>query len=123
MKLLLPLLALLGGAAVAFQAQINGGLGKKAGVLEASFISFGIGTLALFFAVLFFGKGNILAISTVPKWQLIGGLLGAFYVIVVILIVPKIGVAPTLIAVIAGQILLGAIIDSFRFFWRCTNAN
>ena len=35
MKLLFPLLALLGGAAVAFQVQINGGLGKGTGVLEA----------------------------------------------------------------------------------------
>ena len=73
---------MLGGAAVAFQVQINGGLGKRTGVLEASFISFGIGTLALFFIVLFFGKGNFMAVSTVPKWQLFGGLLGAFYVIV-----------------------------------------
>ena len=116
MNILFPLLAVLGGAAVAFQVQINGGLGKKTGVLEASFISFGIGTLALFFIVLFFGKGHFMAVSTVPKWQLFGGLLGAFYVIVTILIVPKLGVAPTLIAVIAGQILLGAIIDHFGLF-------
>jgi len=115
-KLLFPLLALLGGAAVAFQVQINGGLGKRAGVLEASFVSFGVGTLALFFIVLFFGKGNLMAVSTLPKWQLIGGLLGAFYVIATILIVPKLGVAPTLIAVIAGQIIFGAIIDHFGLF-------
>lgn len=116
MKLLFPLLALLGGIAVAFQAQINGGLGKKTGVLEASFISFGVGTLALFFVVLFFGKGNFMAVSTVPKWQLVGGLLGAFYVIVTILVVPKIGVASAFIAVIAGQIIIGAIIDHFGLF-------
>lgn len=116
MNILFPILALLGGAAVAIQAQINGGLGKKVGVLEASLISFGIGTLALFFIVLFFGNGNILAISTVPKWQLIGGLLGAFYVIIAILVVPKIGVVSTLVAVISGQIIIGAIIDHFGLF-------
>jgi transporter family-2 protein len=115
-KLLFPLLALLGGIAVAFQAQINGGLGKRTGVLEASFISFGVGTLALFFVVLFFGKGNFMAVSTVPKWHLVGGLLGAFYVIVTILVVPKIGVASAFIAVIAGQIIIGAIIDHFGLF-------
>ncbi|CAH0345331.1 DMT family transporter [Bacillus sp. CECT 9360] len=113
MKIIFPLLALAGGMAVAFQAQINGGLGKKVGAIEGSFISFVIGTLVLFFAVLFLGKGNILAVSSVPKWQLIGGILGAFYVFVMVLVVPKIGVAPAMVAVIAGQILIGAIIDHF----------
>ncbi len=116
MKLLLPLLAVLSGAAMALQGQINGGLGKKVGVLEASFISFGVGTLALFFIVVFFGSGDILAVLTVPKWQLIGGLLGAFFVVMSVFIVPKIGVATTFMAVIAGQIILGAIIDHFGLF-------
>lgn len=116
MKIIFPLLALIAGAAVAFQAQINGGLGKKVGAIEGSFISFVIGTAALFFLVLFLGKGNLLAVQSVPKWQLIGGLLGAFYVTVMILVVPKIGVATTLVAVIAGQIIIGAIIDHFGLF-------
>lgn len=116
MNVLFPILALLGGAAVAVQSQINGGLGKKVGVLEGSFISFGIGTVALFFVVVFFGKGDLLAVTSLPKWQLLGGILGAFFVIVNVLAVPKIGVAATLIAVTVGQILLSAIIDHFGFF-------
>ena len=68
------------------------------------------------FLLFYFLVKGIYGVSTVPKWQLFGGLLGAFYVIVTILIVPKLGVAPTLIAVIAGQILLGAIIDHFGLF-------
>lgn len=116
MKLIFPLLALIGGMAVALQSQINGGLGKKVGVIEGSFISFFVGTMALLFILLFFGNGNISAISTVPKWQLIGGLLGAFFVIVQVIVVPKIGVSATLLAVIVGQILIGAIIDHFGLF-------
>ncbi|WP_163099894.1 DMT family transporter [Peribacillus alkalitolerans] len=116
MKFIFPILALLGGFAVAFQAQINGGLGKKVGAIEGAFISFLIGTVLLFLLVLFFGKGNFLAVQSVPKWQLLGGLLGAFYVTVMVFVVPKIGVAPTLIAVIAGQIIIGAILDHFGLF-------
>lgn len=116
MKILFPLLAVLGGITIAIQGQINGGLGKKVGVIEASFISFGIGTLALLFIVLFVGNGNISAIASVPKWQLTGGLLGAIYVIVIVLVVPRIGVAPTLVGVIAGQIIIGAVIDHFGLF-------
>ena len=115
-KLIFPLLALIGGMALAMQGQINGGLGKKVGVIEGSFISFSVGTLALLFILLFFGNGDISALSTVPKWQLIGGLLGAFYVIVQVIVVPKIGVSASLMAVIVGQIILGAVIDHFGFF-------
>ncbi|PLR77507.1 hypothetical protein CU633_10240 [Bacillus sp. V3-13] len=116
MKWIFPVLSFIGGVAVAFQAQINGGLGKKAGALEGAFISFAIGTLALFFLVLFFGKGNLGVVFSVPKWQLVGGLLGAVYVSVMILVVPHIGVAPALIAVIAGQLIFGVIIDHFGWF-------
>jgi bacterial/archaeal transporter family-2 protein len=115
-KILFPLLAVIGGMAIAVQGQINGGLGRKVGVIEGSFISFTIGTLALLLILLFFGTGNISAIGTVPKWQLLGGLLGAFFVLVQVLVVPKIGVSATLIGVIVGQIILGAIIDHFGLF-------
>ena len=115
-KLIFPLLAMIGGMALATQGQVNGGLGKKVGVIEGSFISFSIGTLALLFILLFFGSGNILALSTVPKWQLTGGLLGAFFVVIQVFVVPKIGVSASLMAVIAGQIILGAIIDHFGLF-------
>lgn len=115
-KLFVPLLALLGGAAIAIQGQVNGGLGKKLGVIEASFVSFLIGTIALFFIVIFFGKGDLLAVLTVPKWQLTGGLLGMLYVIIAIFTVPKLGVVGSLMAIITGQILVGAIIDHFGLF-------
>jgi bacterial/archaeal transporter family-2 protein len=115
-KILFPLLAVIGGMSIAVQGQINGGLGKKVGVIEGAFISFAVGTLALLFILLFFGKGNISLIGTIPKWQLLGGLLGAFFVVVQVLVVPKIGVTTTLIAVVAGQILLGAVIDHFGLF-------
>lgn len=116
MKLIFSLLALAGGIAMGIQAVVNGGLGKKVGALEASFISFFIGTAALFFLVLFLGKGNLLAISEVPKGQLIGGLLGAFFVVVLVIVSPEIGVTATLISVIVGQLLIGSLIDHFGLF-------
>ncbi|WP_409298506.1 DMT family transporter [Peribacillus sp. SCS-26] len=113
MKALFPLLAFVGGLAIAVQAQVNGALGRKAGSIEAAFISFLLGTTVLFFVLVFFGKGNLLAVGSVPKWQLLGGLLGAFYVFVMVLTVPKIGVAATFVAVIAGQMILGLVIDHY----------
>ncbi len=115
-KLVVALLATIGGAAVAVQSKVNGGLGKQVGLIEGSFISFLIGTLVLFFFTIFFGKGNLFAITEVPKWQLIGGILGAIYVSILIFSVNKIGVTSTLMAVVLGQIIIGAMIDHFGFF-------
>ncbi|WP_339264644.1 DMT family transporter [Solibacillus sp. FSL W7-1472] len=116
MKLIIAFLALIGGSAVAIQSQINALFSKKVGVLESATVSFMVGALALFFLTFFFGKGNFLNVFTVPKWQLIGGLLGAFFIVINIFSVNLIGVAATFMAVIIGQILVGAIIDHFGLF-------
>ncbi|WP_017380357.1 DMT family transporter [Paenisporosarcina sp. TG-14] len=116
MKWMYLLMSIVGGIAIGIQAIVNGGLGKKVGTIEASFISFLIGTIALLFTMLFFGKGNFFAFNDVPKWQLIGGLLGAFYVFIMIMTVPKIGVTAAFFSIIAGQILIAVIIDHFGLF-------
>ncbi|MBD8033364.1 DMT family transporter [Solibacillus merdavium] len=116
MKLIIAFLALIGGAAVAIQSQINAQLSKKVGVLEGATTSFLVGAVALFFLAFFFGKGNFLNVFNVPKWQLIGGLLGALFIVVNIFSVNLIGVAATLMAVVIGQIVVGAIIDHFGLF-------
>lgn len=116
MKWLMLILTMIGGWAMGVQAAVNGGLGKRIGALEATFASFGIGAAALFFAVLFFGKGSFLTISQVPKYQLLGGVLGAFYVGIMVMVVPKIGVSLAFFALITGQLMMGAAIDHFGWF-------
>lgn len=103
------------GTANSVQAGINGALGKKTGIIEAAFVSFLIGTIFLSVLMVFFRKGNISAALEVPKWQLIGGLLGAFYIMIIVKAVPKIGIAAALIALIIGQITSSTIIDHFGF--------
>ena len=116
MKYLLSLLALLAGTGVAMQSQINGELGKRIGPLEASLISFTAGTIVLIILVLLFGKGGFPPITTVPKWQLTGGLFGAFFVAAITLCVPRIGVSLTLLIAITGQIIIGAVINHYGLF-------
>ncbi|MDR7073583.1 DMT family transporter [Fictibacillus barbaricus] len=113
MNWLMVLIVFMGGIAVSIQAGVNGGLGKQIGVIEGTFLSFLIGTVTLFIMMLIFGKGNLLNVSTVPKWQLIGGLLGAFYVYTLVLTVPKIGVASAIISVIVAQLITSSFIDHF----------
>lgn len=116
MRILLLALPLLAGVFNAFQGGINGTLGKRIGVFEASLMNFIVGSAALVIITLLFGKGNFFAVFSVPKWQWIGGLLGATYVAVVVLMVPRIGLASVLIMIITGQLFMSAVIDNFGLF-------
>jgi transporter family-2 protein len=75
------LLIVLGGAAVAVQAPVNGALGRSLqSPLVAATVSFGVGFAALL-ALSLLGSGGAMArLGGVPFWQFAGGLLGAFYV-------------------------------------------
>ena len=110
------LLAIIGGTFIGTQAGINGVLGKRIGVIEGSFVSFFIGTIILLLLAIFLGKGDLLKVTTVPKWQLIGGVFGACYVTIMVAVVPKIGVASAITAVIVGQLLLSVTLDHFGIF-------
>lgn len=116
MKWVYMLLALVGGMMAGTQAPINGSLGKKIGSLEGAFISFFVGLLFLTFLTLFFGKGQLGNVFHVPKWNLLGGLLGAVFVTIMIVTVPKTGAATAIFAAIAGQMIASLIIDHFGWF-------
>jgi Ca-activated chloride channel homolog len=66
--------------------------------------------------MLFFGKGNIGSMFQVPKWNLLGGLLGALYVGMAVLSVPKLGVGTTIVTAIVGQIAISMVLDHFGLF-------
>jgi transporter family-2 protein len=52
-------------------------------------------------------------LSRIPWWAWFGGMLGMIYVGTAIIISPKIGVAPMLSMVIAGQMVASLLIDHF----------
>ncbi len=115
-KLGLLLLTVLGGVAMAVQSPINAALGKRIGALEAGLVSFCTGAILLFILVLLFGKGQFTAVFQAPKWQWIGGSLGAFLVVTMILATPRLGVLVALMAALVGQMLMSTVIDHFGLF-------
>lgn len=115
-KVLILLLSVTGGLGLAVQASVNGGLGKKIGAIEASLVSFFIGTLILAIFAIFIGGGNVLNAFSVPKWQLTGGLLGAVFVTCIIFSVPRIGAASAVTGTIMGQMVMSMVIDHYGFF-------
>ncbi|MDN4076097.1 DMT family transporter [Fictibacillus terranigra] len=110
------LLALFSGMGQSMQAAVNGTLGKKIGSIEGAFVSFFTGTVMLLIFMMIWGHGSLSTVGNVPKWNLIGGILGAIYVFIVILAVPKIGVTSAITAVIIGQLIMSVIIDHFGWF-------
>lgn len=107
------LLSFIGGALLAIQSAINGKLGASVGVFKSAFLTFSIGALLTALLIFFFEPRHDITLLDVPKWQLLGALMGVPYIIIMVLAVQKIGTATATIAVIFGQLLMGMLIDSF----------
>ncbi|GGO04527.1 DMT family transporter [Saccharibacillus kuerlensis] len=116
MGLFMILFTLIGGITLSAQSSINGALSRKAGTLETTFLTFLTGTLFLVILILFFGQGDVLGLLNAPKWQLSAAFLGTAYLLLTVMAVPKIGVIAANIAGIAGQLVIGIIIDHFGWF-------
>jgi transporter family-2 protein len=111
-------LAIIAGMMMPTQGAINT---KLAGYVEspvtAAFISFFVGTVALFVYMLAAGTplSNFTNSKNAPVIALTGGLLGAFFVSAIAASVPRLGVALTFSLAIAGQMLITLVIDHFGF--------
>ncbi len=109
-------LMFLGGIAIAIQPSINGRLAQKVGALESSLISFAVGTLFLAAVVLFAGKGSLKGVANGSLWEFTGGILGAFFVTMTIIAIPRIGTTAAMAAVICAQLTTSVILDHFGLF-------
>ena len=116
----LTLMALLAGGMIAMQGPINAEVATRLGhPLSAALWSFSVGTAILAVVVLLFARGstNLEALQSMPLYMLIGGgLLGAIYVLVNLILAPKIGVAAVMALGIAGQLSAALVLDRCGLF-------
>jgi len=114
------LLAIVAGSLFPVQAAINALLAKGiGGSIVATFVSFTIGWLALLLmnVAIFRQFPTVADIARQPVLVLVvGGVIGAIYVSVNVLLAPKLGSAATLCLVIAGQLIGALAIDRFGLF-------
>jgi transporter family-2 protein len=115
-QFLLLALMLCGGVAVAVQPSINGRLAQKVGVIESSCISFAVGTLLLLVIALLWGKGSFRGIAAANWWELTGGALGAFFVTMTIVAIPRIGTTAAMASIIVAQLTTGILLDHYGIF-------
>lgn len=115
-NLTLLLLMACGGVAIALQPSINARLAQKVGSYESSLISFAVGTLCMLAVVLVAGRGDLRNALDATWWEISGGLLGAFFVTMTIIAVPRVGTAAVMAIIIAGQLTTGALLDQSGVF-------
>jgi transporter family-2 protein len=117
---LLTLVALVGGGMIALQAPINAEAASRLGnPLAAATMSFCVGTAALILVTVVFARHSteLGALKSLPLYMLLGGgLLGAVYVTINIILAPKIGIAAIMALGIAGQLFAALLIDRFGLF-------
>lgn len=110
------ILPILGGIAVATQTAINGQLRASVGSpLVAALISFSVGTLVLV-ALTLLTKQQIPTLAElvqIDKYKMTGGMMGAFFITIVIVSVQRMSVANLLSLVIAGQLITALVYDHF----------
>lgn len=108
----------LAGAATALQAPINARLmGAVGSPVNAAFVSFAVGTAALgLMAVVLQARPDVAAARALPWWVWTGGLCGVVFVIAATWSVPRLGVATTIVLMVAGQLALSLVLDHFGAF-------
>lgn len=117
--MLLSMIAVvLAGGATALQAPTNAKMMTAVGSpVNAAFVSFAVGTAALgILAVLLQTKPDMAAARNLPWYAWVGGLYGAVFVVAAAWGVPRLGVALTITLMVAGQLLIGLILDQVGAF-------
>ena len=110
------LLALLSGALLPIQGSFNAQLGRSlTSPALAADISYLVGSVVLIALLLTgkFGRLHWSSLRTVPRWSLMGGILGAWYIASSAYLIPTLGATLTLGFVVCGQAIAGIIVDHF----------
>ena len=110
--------AFVGGSLIALQAPTNALLVRAVGsAVNAAFVSFVVGTLALFAVAAALGARPATgATSALPWYAWVGGLYGAFFVAVAAFAAPRLGVTAFLMVAIAGQLAMALLLDRIGAF-------
>jgi bacterial/archaeal transporter family-2 protein len=111
-------LAILAGLAGSVQVAVMGRFGDRIGVVEALFFATCVQLLLSLVILLVarIGTGRLDEAFHAPPWMWLGGLMGLTVVFAITFAQPRIGATATIGILIAGQLLMGAVIDRFGLF-------
>lgn len=106
------------GLAGAVQAAVMGEFGERVGILSALGFATIVSVVFALGALLLWERsvGGLRDAANEPAWLWLGGLMSVFIVLAVTVSAPRIGVAATIGIVIAGNLLMAAVIDQYGLF-------
>jgi transporter family-2 protein len=111
--LLIIVVGLAGGIAVGLQSPLASMLTQRLGPFESVFIVHAGGALAALIPLLILGGGRLGQWRSVPWYALFAGAFGLVVIMAISFMIPRIGVAGSIITVVAGQLLVGTLLDHF----------
>jgi transporter family-2 protein len=111
-------LTVVAGLAGSVQVAVMGRFGSRVGVLEALTFSTCVQLLlsAAILLVARAGMGGLGGAFRTPAWMWLGGVMGLTVVLAITFAQPRIGATATIGILIAGQLVMGAVIDRFGLF-------
>jgi transporter family-2 protein len=107
------LIGMMGGIAVGIQAPLSSTISQRLGVMESIFIVHLGGAVAALIPLLIYGGGKLGHWREVPWYTLGAGVLGLVVIFSMSYMIPRIGVATSLIILLSGQLLIGTVLDHF----------
>lgn len=105
--------AAVAGALMSIQGVMNTRLSSKIGIYESNVYVQGTAFVISVIAMLFLKNGNWANIKEVNKIYLLGGVLGIFITITVMLSIKNLSPAQSVSTILISQLLVAALIDAF----------
>lgn len=108
------LVGLIAGVAVGLQGPLAGLMSNRIGFLESAFYIHLTGAITAGALLAFFLHGGQLSNwHHVPWYALWAGALGVIVISGMSFLIPRVGVAPATILIVAGQLTVGVVLDHF----------
>jgi len=111
--LLILLVGLAGGVAVGLQGPMASMISQRLGIFESVFIVHVGGALIALLPLLLTSGGKLAQWKELPWYTLIAGCFGLVVIGAISYMIPRVGVAAAIIAVVAGQLLVSTVLDHF----------
>jgi len=107
------LVGLAGGVAVGLQGPMASLMTQRIGVFESIFIVHLGGAALAMLPLIVLGGGHLGEWRSVPWYALCAGFFGLVVLSAISYIIPRVGVATSIITVVAGQLAVGTLLDQY----------
>jgi transporter family-2 protein len=111
--LLIILIGLAGGVAVGLQSPLASMITQRLGLFESVFIIHIGGAVIALIPLLVYGGGKLAEWRNVPWYALGAGIFGLIVIGAISYMIPRVGVAAAITTIVAGQLLIGTLLDQF----------